>query len=412
MKIRHLVEKKGARGPLHYWQPSAELRAEGWNPLRLPDDPAQAAARAEALNRQVDAWRRGEEAAEAPAPRRKRAKGATPGSVSALIAEYRDSRWWAEKAPATRQQYGWALGLIEAWAGDVPTRAITPRAVQAFYESHMERREGRGRAARIVRTPARAAALIRVLRLLLQVGQRLGYPLHEGRNPALRPGVSVERQREPRLWPREAVQHLVAVADRLGWRSVGTAILLNEWLGQREADVLAFPPWQGGPLVIQQSKTGRWVSLPVHQVPHLVARLKEDQARQVVVPLKRQGEGPERPVLLRHERTGRAWKRHTFAHVFAEIRTAAVAGLPADEARGLPALPPMLICAGLIFMELRHTAVTRQAEAGSDALAIGAITGHSEGSVRALLERHYLIRTAGLAESAFAARLKAEGETP
>jgi hypothetical protein len=46
MKIRHLVVKRGARGPLHDWQPSAELRAEGWKPLRLPDDPAQAAARA------------------------------------------------------------------------------------------------------------------------------------------------------------------------------------------------------------------------------------------------------------------------------------------------------------------------------------------------------------------------------
>lgn len=96
--------------------------------------------------------------------------------------------------------------------------------------------------------PPVTAALIRVLRLLLQVGQR-----------------------QPQLWPREAVQHLVAVADRLGWRSVGTAIVLNDGLGQRQADALALPPWSGGPLVIQQSKTGRWVSLPVHQVPHLVA---------------------------------------------------------------------------------------------------------------------------------------------
>lgn len=56
--------------------------------------------------------------------------------------------------------------------------------------------------------------------------------------------------------------------------------------------------------------------------------------------------------------------------------------------------------------------MTRQAEAGSDPLAIAAITGHSEGSVRAILERHDLIRTAGLAEATFAKRLKAEGETP
>jgi hypothetical protein len=95
--------------------------------------------------------------------------------------------------------------------------------------------------------------------------------------------------------------------------------------------------------------------------------------------------------------------------VFAEVRAAAVAGMPADDARGLPGLPPMPACAELQFRETRHTAVTRLHEAEVDDLGISGITGHTPGSVRAILDKHYLVRTAKAAERAFERRLKAEG---
>lgn len=387
MKIRHLVVKKGAAGPAHYWQPAAALRAYGWRARRLSDDRADAMREAERLNADVDAWRQGQVAADAPPAAGVRARRADParGSVLALIVDYKASRWWQKLAPRTHRDYAWCLDLIEQWAGDQPARAITPPAVEAFYQGLVRRVEGRGKHRRVIETPARAAAVIRVLRLLLQVGIRLGYVTI---NAAAKPSISLERQREPVLWSAAAVQHMAATADRLGWRSIGTAILLNEWMGQRVADVLGLPPWSvdGGALVLRQGKTGRRVSLPVHLVPHLVARLTAEA--------ERPGAVRSLSHLLLHDNTGQPWRLFTFVHAFAEIRE--------EAAR------TMQECAGLQFRELRHTAVTRMHEAGLDALAIATITGHRPGTVQAILDRHYLVRTAAAAEAAFSRRLAHE----
>ena len=389
MKIRHFIPRGGRR---FYWQPSNELRACGWRPQRLPDDLGAAVAKAEALNAEVDAWRRGEVPAGAPPAVQARAKRPPPGTVSALIEDYRHSRWWAQLAPSTRRGYEWALDAIEAWAGDQLARAISAPAVQAFYLGLSRRVEGRGTARRVVETPAKAAAAVRVLRLLLQVGVRLGYRTD---NPASRPGISLRRRREPVLWTDAMLAQMVAAADRLGWYSLGTAMALNAWIGQREGDVLALPPWQveAEALVIRQRKTGRRVSLPVYLVPQLVARLRAAPLRGTTH-------------LLVHDRSGRPWNADTFRHVFADVRKAAAEGLPATE--GQPALPPMPACAGLRFMELRHTAVTRLHEAGVEDLGIAGITGHTPGSVRAVIDRHYLVRTEAAAADAFRRRIAAE----
>lgn len=392
LKVRHLVVKGPAHAPRFYWQPSADLRAAGWKLQRLHGDQAAAIARAEQLNGEVDAWRQGEAPASAPATAPK-GRRAAPGTVSALVADYKRSRFWPANAK-TRKGYEWCLGMIEDWAGDMPARAITPPAVQAFYESQLRRVEGSGRKRRVIETPAKAAAAVRVLRVLLQVGVRLGYVTS---NAAARPGVGLVRKREPQLWTPEQVAHMAATADAMGWRSIGTAILLNDWLGQRVSDVLALPPHQveAGALVILQGKRRRRVALPLHLVPHLVERLQAERARDGAV--------VSATHLLVHEGTGQPWRLFTFDHVFAAIRAKAAAG---DPAIGLPALPS---CAGLWFAELRHSAVTRLHEAGVDELGIASITGHTAQSVRQLLDRHYLIRTAKGAERAFRARLAAEG---
>ncbi|WP_211870047.1 site-specific integrase [Neoroseomonas terrae] len=401
LKIRHLVAKalKGGN-KLYYWQPPAALRAEGWKAERLPDDRLAAIARAEVLNADLDAWRKGEVALLAPSTAKARTKKAAPGTVAALRIDYEASRWWTKLAPKTRKQYEWALDAIEDWAGDQPARGITPPAVQAFYEMMLRRVETQGRKRVVIETPAKAAAAVRVLRLFLAAGSRLGY-LPPDSNPAAQPGISLRRAREPVLWKPEHVRQMAAVADRLSWRSVGTAILLNEWIGQREADVLKLPPWKvsAEALLIQQGKTRRWVSLPIHLVPQLVERVKGET--------ERPGAVQSLTHLLVHEGTGQEWNEHTFRHVFAEVRAAAVAGMPAEGEA--PAIEPMPSCADLRFMELRHTAVTRLHEAGVDDLGIAGITGHTPGSVKAILARHYIIRTAKAAEGAFRKRLAAEG---
>jgi hypothetical protein len=394
-RVRHLIQKPGPAGggPRWYWQPPTALRAAGWRMQRLPDELGAAVARAEQLNREVDAWRAGQPEPGAPPAAVRRGRAAVPGTVEHLVAAYRASRWWTKLRATTQASYGYCLDAIVEWAGDQPVRAITSQAVQAFYDAQLRRVEGKGRKRRVIETPARAAAAVRVLRLLLQVGVRLGYVTT---NAALRPGISLARAREPVVWTPEQVRHIAAVADALGWRSVATAVLLNEWIGQREADILQLRPWavEEEALRIRQGKTGRVVVLPVYLVPHLVARLRAER--------ERPGAEASPKLLLPHEGTREAWKRHTFAHRFAAIREAASAGLPEH---GLPAMPS---CARLLFMELRHTAVTRLHAAGCDALAISRITGHAPDTAKAIIDRHYLGETEAGAAEAFRKRLKSE----
>lgn len=377
--VRHLVEKPGAHGSIWYWQPSAKLRAGGWKPHRLlVATLAEAIERAEALNAELDTWRM----AEKPGKPRKLHPA---GTVAAMIADYKLSKWWTKLAPRTQADYGHYLDAIAEWAGDMPARAITPRAVQAFHDSMASRTEGKGRTRRTIATPSRGAAAVRVLSTLLAAGKRLGYV---PANPASGAGISVQRQREPVLWTRAMRDHLVATADRLGWRSQGTAILLNYWCGQRQADILALPPYtvEQGAIVLKQGKRGRRVSLPVHLVPELVTRLEAERTRATLASTR---------YLLLHEGTGKQWIGFTFTHIFAEIR--------AEAAKTMPEV------AALRWMELRHTAVTALSAAGLDALAIAGITGHSPASAQAIIDRHYLIRTSAAAEHAFKARLAKEG---
>jgi integrase len=407
LKVRHLISRANKDGTRRfYWQPSADLRAGGWRVQPLGRDEAAAIAKAEQINAEVDAWRAGEATPGAPASAAKRGRRAAPGSVEALVEAYKRSRFWLKLAPATQRQYAWCLDAVVAWAGDQPARAITPPAVQAFYEAQLRRVEGKGRARRVIETPAKAAAAVRVLRLLLQVGMRLGYVTA---NAAIRPGITLRRQREPVIWTPDQVRHMAAAADALGWHSMGTAILLNEWIGQREADVLALRPWavEAESLRIRQGKTGRVVVLPVHLVPHLVERLRQEAARAAARPVVALAAQREE-LLLRHEGTGEEWNPHTFRHEFAAVRAAAAAGLPASAERA--ALPAMPSCAELRFMELRHTAVTRLHGADVDALGISRITGHSPKTAQAIIDRHYLGESEEGAAAAFRKRLAKEGQ--
>ena len=37
IKVRYLIEKPGRDAPRFYWQPTASLRAAGWEPVALKD---------------------------------------------------------------------------------------------------------------------------------------------------------------------------------------------------------------------------------------------------------------------------------------------------------------------------------------------------------------------------------------
>lgn len=460
VKVRYLVARSGADGTMrYYWQPRSEWQKLGWTARRVPDDwrsiddpvalEAAAIAAAQALNAELDAWRLSRVAGDAaPAPRAVTAPAIAanpqPRTVAALIREYKASPKYRAKRASTRRGYDWCLSIIEEWAGEAPVRVMEPPRFLKFYEALFER------------TPAKANAVMRVARILFEHARRHGWRRD---NPAKELGLEGTRPRG-RLWPREAVERFVQAADAMGRHSVGTAVLLNEWLGQRQGDLLRLPRnilRQDGH-TIWQSKGLAGVRLRIADVPHIRARVEEELRRaDAAAAARAKGKGAmvQPTKLLLDETTGRPWHQDTFRHVFAEIRAAAadrmreekgwyrrkdgswwhddvarelglsgrkLAEAMAREARRAASFEVEYIVAGanpddpdafqvamedLWFLHLRHTAITRLAESGCTTAEIAAVSGHDPAHVDVIIKR-YLVRTSALARQAFARRLEAE----
>lgn len=406
--VRYLIELSGAAGqlPRYFWQPSTALRAAGWPAQRVPLDWAShadadqlrsaAIARAQELNQHLDDTR----AAKALAATRPPPAPATR-TLRDLVLHFQASKDWQGLAPTTQRGYRQCLVKIEEWAGEFPVRAIDAARVQKLK-------------AALDHTPAYANAVVRVLRLLMEHARRAGWITA---NPAQRPRLAGT---EPTglIWPREAVALFAATADAMGLHSVGTAVILNEWLGQREADILRMPRavLRAGNLVLRQRKTGAGVSLPVAMVPHLHTRLTEELGRRAADDAARTRNNlPIATTVIVSEATGLPYKADNFRHVFARVRARLA---QAHLSFGIDHLMPGRDMADhdaftvrtkdLTFMHLRHTAITRLAEAKCDANLIASISGHAQQTVAAIMDR-YMVRTAEIARGAFQRRMDAEG---
>ena len=294
----------------------------------------------------------------------------------------------AELRASTRKTYEDNLRTLEAWAGDAPIGAITPRMLKAYWHDNRER------------IPTKARGVVGMAQILFKWARvEAGYrgwiehgQLVQG-NPASQLGLKsapVERS-EDQLWSDTEVAIFSAVAEDLGWPSIGVAVELNAWLGQREGDILALPAmrYRDGKLDVLQSKRGARVILPIDLVPDLVDL--------VAGQLERQRRGPwgnaVATTLLVCELTGAPWNENTFRRYFARVRRQAERWCPSLAAKQ--------------FMLLRHTAIVRLAEAGCTAEEIHTISGHSLDTVNEILKR-YLVRTRKMAENAFRKRLAAQ----
>lgn len=392
IKIPYLVAKPGrklpdgSRATRFFWQPDARLRRAGWLPQRLSDDPLTAQREAQERNETLRRWREeGQEAVAAELTPKTSDK-----SLTALIARYRASRLYAKVSPYTKKkQYDPALLLLEAWAGEDPVKELTPEDAEDLFDPLYQA------------TPAKARSVASVLSIVLNYGQRLSWL---DRNIAK--GFASE-YKAPKgvIWPRAAVTAFAAKADQLGMPSVGDAVLLNEWCGQRKSDLLGLGRNLLSPkgVVVNQAKGREYDAhglLEVHLIPHLVARFEEAFARQAAA-------GQAATTAIVKESNGQPYTYWQYRDRFDEVRAALAEehpSFPADEGlidRG------DIVTAELTFMHLRHTAVTRLAEAGVEVIGIAAITGHSPQHCVNIIDR-YLVRTRALAAGAFRRRLAAE----
>lgn len=429
IKVRFLVKLRGRQGglPRYYWQPSTPLRALGYANRRIPADfdkfidPAAlegaAIAAATRLNAAVDADQRQRAAAivvgEAgsrvvvlpPRPRR---------TVGALIDLYRAAPEWRDLRPRTRIGYNQCLDRIAEWAkaedgtlGAAPVASVSPKRWKYFLHT-------------LDRTPAMRNAVGRMGSILFGFGVSEDWLTV---NPAAHMGLAEPPALAP-IWPRDAVPHFVATADKMGLYSIGTAIVLNEWLGQREADILRMPPqvFRQGMLMLRQAKTAASAPLPVSVIPHLEQRLQEELARGRAR-AERLGlpaattiltcDGVGLPHLQRA--VGKPWKGDHFRHAFDRVRAEAALTRPTFALDYLRPGRDMtdhdafeVKTVELIFMRLRHTAITRLAESSCTKEEIASVTRHSLATVDKVM-KYYLVSTATIATHAFEKRARAEG---
>lgn len=402
IRIRYLIARPGPKGHdgrprfmRHYWQPTKDLQLEGWAARRLNDDPAIAIAEAEARNAMLDAWRRGEREGPLGKPARPRI---SPGSVEDLIARYKNSRYYLDRRASTRRGYDGDLGLLSAILGSEPVRGLYEQFLEQVYQTL---RAGK---------PGRANHAMRMLQIILYRARFLYKPHEAGyitHNPASAMRL-IGTDHAPTLWPKEAVLAVAAAADKMGRHSIGTAIILNEWLGQNPNDLLRLrrSVLNPGAFIFRRSKTGAGIRLPYDIVPHLKQRVDEEIARQA----KR---GIEGTTLIISEETNQPYKLDNFRKWFGTARAGAAEKKAGFKAGYLLAIEGgeeevgIIATASLKFRELRHTAVTRLGEAGVDNKGIAAITGHSLVTVNTILS-HYLIITDDLAAGAFKQRIEHE----
>ena len=384
--VPYLRMRPGARGRvLFYWEPSTKLRHAGWAVRRLSDDINTAVCQAQEINQQLEAWRGGGtdgDAVEIPAA--PAGPYVESGTLDALIAEYKLSRFWRDLKPSTQRRYRQELKILSEWAGSERLEEITAGDIQTLYEALYEK------------TPRKARGAVAMASVVFEYARRSD---KIAVNPAAKAGVKYQ-PKVPLPWPREAVAHFVATADMLGRHSIGTAVALNEWFGQRKADLLTLSRkiYRDGGFHFQQGKTGAQVVLPLDQVPHLVERLEVEYARQTE-------RGLAATAILIDEATGRPYNSSTFDHVFAEIRAAAAEAMPKVAVPFDPAKREPFTA--LWFSRLRHTAVLRLAEAGCSTLEIATVTGHSPATVDKIM-KHYWLPSRGQAAAAFKKRLEHE----
>ncbi|RYG88764.1 MAG: hypothetical protein EON59_03385 [Alphaproteobacteria bacterium] len=212
--------------------------------------------------------------------------------------------------------------------------------------------------------------VLKALSLILQRAVMLGWRTD---NPARGIRIKVPVSKAA-IWEQSDVDCYVTAARETGFESIARIILLEWEIGQRLTDVRAFRAGVGydpaaGVFSFLQSKTGASVTLEVS--PALREQLAEASAA------GRDG------FLFFDEITGKTYSQHRLAKVFGRVRTRAV------EAGAKP----------LILRQLRHSCVVQLARAGCTVPEIGAITGHTLGSVNSILGV-YLPRDSAVARNA------------
>src|SRR5437764_7274448 len=259
-------------------------------------------------------------------------KNPLPGTVGALIREYRSSPEFTSLADRTRADYLRVFDYLKPLAG-MPIAAIDGRFLYGVRDKAAAAKKRRF-----------ANYVIQVLRLVFNWGIRRAFC---EKNPA----VAVDLIRRPRHapvvnrpWKLEELDAVLAAAPA----ELRIAIAIGAYVGLREGDMLrvTWACYDGSAFEVRQHKTGGSVWVKAH------ARLREmlDAA-------------PCRSPIIVVGARGRPFTQNGFQRrFFGLIRTLVAA---------------KKVSPGLSFHGLRHTLGTLLAEAGCDERTIASVLGQA-----------------------------------
>jgi integrase len=252
---------------------------------------------------------------------------AAEGTLAGLIAIYRAAPEFLTLSATTRRDYGAVLDMVGTRFG----RAALTSPDRAWVFRMRDEVQDRPRTANY-----RVAIIRRLMSFAVDRGLRQD-------NPALRVAALGTAQ-EHRIWTEDEIA--VMTGEAAG--EIALPVLLGLYTAQRRGDVLRLPwlAYDGATIRLRQSKTAKHKGSRIMVLP-VPAELKAalDAA-------------PRTHAVICLSATGKPWTEDHFAHRFAEVR----ANLgQADD---------------LHFHGLRHTRLTRMAEAGGTEAELMATGGH------------------------------------
>jgi integrase len=246
---------------------------------------------------------------------------ATPGSVDALITEWRKSARWQALSPKSQKNYLTYLARISALWGGMPARhTLTSRVVRTWHDSLADH-------------PASANQAIATLRALLSFGVERGFV---DKNTAL--GVPKLKTGTWEPWTPEQITAM----RKTPHEALRRALLLALYTGQRLSDILAMRAEDitGTSIRVTQKKTGKGLLIPLHR------ELKEALRDLPPGPIVRQ-------------KNGKSWEQRAFSRLWKN---------ETDHLVGKDAV---------VFHGLRKNATINLIEAGCTEREVASITGMS-----------------------------------
>jgi len=239
-----------------WWEPNRIQRAAGFTAVDLDAErPGFAIRQAAELNAEAEAKISG----------KPRTTGTSERTISALIADYKASRFYIEKSYETQRTYRIDLNAIDRKWGPHGVVAFDTPTCNTWYEALLASKG-----------VFRALAILRMFSILMKHAEVRGWRAAQS-NPVKAISMKAPPGRD-RICTWDEFDALMDAADTLGRPMDGLIVAMGIYTGQRVTDIINARPGdflvtqigrrksarEGLVWILQQNKTGKAVQVPIH----------------------------------------------------------------------------------------------------------------------------------------------------